>query len=139
MSRIDGGLWGEISKHVGYHHFQRIESTLTGNGIADVNYLLEGGTEGWIELKKSDHWAVGMRPEQIGWHLRRARLGGRTFIAVRRAPKREDELWLIPGREVSWLAKNGLRTVSTKWRLGREGPKNWDWAAFLEVLGAPKV
>lgn len=67
---------------------ERIENGLAA-GTADVNYLIAGGEEGWIELKHSPKWGVrkptfevhrGLTEDQITWHLRRLHKGGKTYI-----------------------------------------------------------
>jgi hypothetical protein len=55
-------------------------------GTPDVNYA-----EGWIELKSWEHWprmastALKMdhwTPYQRVWHIRRSRVGGRTYVLL---------------------------------------------------------
>lgn len=84
------------------------------------------------------HWKTKIRPEQIGWHLRRARAGGRSFILTRRTcwrPGCEDELWLHPGGSAAVLAAGGLRQVDPL-LVSEGGPSEWDWEALLRCLAA---
>jgi len=111
---IDGGLRKLFHSKLRGFHWQTIESGLTGRGVPDSNFC-GNGIEGWVEFKKTAVWAVGLRPEQIGWHLKRARAGGRTFIAVRRihegGPRKGppvDQLWIFPGRMAEELATTGI-------------------------------
>lgn len=84
-----------------YALLERVENGV-GVGTADVNYVIRG-VEGWIELKapvlpkrRSSPVLTGacqLNPEQVNWHMRRAALGGRTFIFVSAQPYR----WLVDG------------------------------------------
>ncbi len=119
-----------------------IESGLTGAGIPDLNGCV-GGCEFWVECKACTRWAVTVRPMQVGWPLRRARAGGRTFFAVRRrapaGPRRGDavdELWLIRGSAAAELRDLGLRNNYPDILLGlwRGGPSTRDTAAVQAAL-----
>lgn len=127
---IDGGLRG-IFKDKLPGDWQPIESGLTGGGIPDANYCIDGA-EGWVEFKKTDGWAVRMRPEQIGWIFKRVLNGGRVHIAVRR---KHEELWLVPGSLVRVLASEGLKNLEVDTWTG--GPNQWDWTAIERRLTAP--
>src|SRR3954453_14766207 len=100
---MDGGLRKLFRQYVQPCDWQSIETAMTGGGVPDSNYCMDG-VEGWIEFKLTTHWIVPLRPEQIGWLLRGTRFGGRVFIAVRRQTKvglrtaTADELWLLHGR-----------------------------------------
>lgn len=139
--RIDGGVYAEIKKHkADGFHLQRIETGLTGSGVPDVNYATSPSIEGWIEAKKSLGWTVKFRPEQVGWHLTRARLGCRTFIAVRQLGPGRDSLWLVPGRLAGELALSGLKGKAfLPYLLGQGGPENWPWQAFWQALRAKSL
>lgn len=126
----DGGLRALFRKHITVGvQWTSIESSVTGGGIPDSEYCFEGGISGWVEHKKADHWAVPSlkaRPLQIAWIARRARLGGRVWIAVRRA---QDELWLVHGRGVAELAQDGLKRLPDNliaYR-GVGGERRWNW------------
>jgi hypothetical protein len=106
---IDGGLRPLFRKAMPLFHWQSIETGGTGKGIPDSNYC-RGGVEGWVEFKITKGWTAGLRPEQVGWHLKRQNAGGRTFIAIRqqlpantRRIKPTDRLWLFPGYMVKAL------------------------------------
>jgi hypothetical protein len=135
---IDGGLSGIFRERFRRFHWQRIESMLTGNGIPDSNYCVDG-IEGWIEWKKTDSNRVPLRPDQVGWHLRRARAGGRTFIAIRkrhnggpRLGAAVDSLYLYRGADARNLVERGL-VVSP---LGRwdGGPARWHWPVIETLI-----
>lgn len=133
---IDGGLSKIFREHLLRFHWQRIESGLTGGGIPDTNYCVNG-IEGWIEWKKTNSNKVTMRPDQVGWHLRRYRAGGRTFIAVRLqhsgGPRRGvpvDSLYLYAGRDARLLAMDGLRSKP----LGSWSRGAWDWSEIEKII-----
>jgi hypothetical protein len=105
--------------------------------VPDVNYCGEG-SEGWIELKKTDGWVVNVSPHQVAWMERRMRAGGRVFIMVRR---KGDELWLLPGSAARGLAskKETLRTLSAIAKF-EGGPRAWDWTQISALLrGPPRI
>jgi len=118
MAEIDGGLRSlfrtRLKKGI---HWQSIETGGTGLGIPDANFKIKGSyTEGWIEYKQTDGWTVGLSAEQVGWHLRRRSVGGRTLVATRRwhdgGPRKGpavDELWIHMGSFAAELAESGLR------------------------------
>lgn len=125
---IDGGLRKIFRERLVDFHWVSVESGSTGFGIPDINYCC-AGAEGWIECKATSGWAVSIQPGQVAWHLRRARHGGRTFIAVRR---KQTQLWLIRGRDVEVLLGSGLRGChGPSWE---GGPGAWDWASIRALL-----
>jgi len=131
----DGGLRSLFRKHLPTFDWQSIETAMTGGGVPDSNYCAQG-SEGWIEFKRTSHWSVTLRADQIGWILRRRRHGGRVFIAVRRGGERQDELWLCHGSFAKELKLYGLRKCPPEAILGRwmDGPSRWDWKAVSEHL-----
>ena len=148
MAHIDGGLRKLFRANIPDVFWTSIESGQTGGGISDSNFLCEG-VEGWVEYKQTDGWAVTLKPEQVGWILRRVRCGGRALIAVRRwtdgGPRSPacDELWLVPGRLAAEAKTGGLRhpVVTGEALRWRGGPSRWDWetvrAAVLGPWAAP--
>lgn len=123
-----------FQKHFPEVHWQPIETGGTGRGIPDTNYCF-GGIEGWVEFKLTSTWTTGLRPEQIAWLLRRARAGGRTFIAIRRKHSgglrkglAEDQLYLFPGTYARDLVLKGHRPI------GDGGPARWPWAEIKSLL-----
>lgn len=133
--KIDGGLSDLFRGAMPTVHWQRIE-TSTGLGVPDMNGCVIG-KEFWIEFKKADGWVVGLRPEQVAWHMHRSRVGGRTFIALRRAPKRYDELWLIPGHLAVKVKREDLRDFDqSNLIIGSGGPKIWNWELVFKRLTA---
>jgi hypothetical protein len=105
-----------------------IETGATSQGVPDHEYVFPGGHQGWVEFKSTNAWAVRLRPEQIGWLLRRSRLGGRCFVAVVR---QGHELSLIDGAKADVLGASGLKAVVPVLWLP-ELP--WDWSQIQRVL-----
>lgn len=138
---IDGGLRSIFRLKLPRFHWQAIESGLTGGGIPDSNYCYIG-KEGWIEHKLSTttpRLSYPLSPDQIGWHERRYRAGGRTFIAIRfrhpggpRKGKAVDALFLYPGSKVRSVALLGLSVAPLARFEG--GPSRWPWAKIAEIL-----
>jgi hypothetical protein len=142
VSHIDGGLRRLFQEHLPHLHWQSIETGLTGRGVPDSNFCSDG-TEGWIEFKWTAAWGVDLRPEQVGWHMRRARAGGLTRIAVRQqcaaGPRRGpavDALWLLRGSFAADIRSGGLRHLPSGSCLGQwhNGPANWDWPLIGRLL-----
>jgi hypothetical protein len=123
-SHLRAGIW-----------WTTIETGLVTQGVPDANYIAEGGIEGWVECKATKGWAVRFKPLQIGWHERRHRMGGRTWIAIRRQTRggvrqgdTVDELYLVPGRLAASLAELGLQGCPDVRYMGDGGPEHWRWA-----------
>lgn len=145
---IDGGLRPIFRQHLREFHWTSIETGGTGQGIADSNYLHSGGIEGWVEYKLTDTMRIKETeswPFQVSWLFRRARLGGRATVAVRRrhaggprlgAPV--DELWLVPGAHAPLLRAEGLAAFAELPFRGAHrmagGPALWDWPAVARAL-----
>jgi Holliday junction resolvase len=123
---IDGGLSQLFQDNLPKVHWQRIETGGTGRGIPDLNGCYQGA-EAWVECKRTKHWTVEVRPEQVGWIERRTRAGGRVFLAVRRA---ERELWLLWPQAARRL-RDRCRLDHLKSELAYCG---WDWRIIEEVL-----
>jgi len=137
----DGGLRPIFREHLRHMDWTSIETGGTGRGVADSNFC-SNGTEGWVEFKQTEGYAVTLRPEQIAWISRRVRHGGRVLIAVRRwhdgGPRRGspcDELWLLPGSVAALARAAGLRGVASS-ALGvwEGGPSRWDWGQIGQAL-----
>jgi hypothetical protein len=133
MPRSDGNLRRIFRERLPQAHWQSIETGAVGPGVPDSNYCFPEGREGWIEFKQTAGWAVTLRPAQIGWILRRARAGGRVFVAVRQVRLAEDTLWLALGSQAATLREEGLRHAPT---LGawRGGPLLWPWETIQRLL-----
>jgi hypothetical protein len=123
----DGGLPKMFRQHLSAAQWTPVETGATSQGVPDHEYCYPGGKQGWVEFKSSMAWAVIIRPEQVGWLLRRHRMGGRSFIAVRR---QLSELWMIEGGEAARLKADGLKGVHPL--LVCHEP--WDWAQVEKIL-----
>lgn len=136
----DGGLRALYRQYLKGWQLTAVESPITSPGVPDTEYCSLLGHTGWIENKKTNAWAVKIRTLQVGWISRRARLGGRVFIAVRRMSKgkdQADELWIIRGQAVEILADQGLRAVAKEDVLLRSydrGPASWEWDQVAKIL-----
>lgn len=135
---IDGGLRILFRKNLPHFDWVTIETGGTGRGVPDSNACYNK-IEFWIEYKQTDGWDVPLRPEQIGWLMRRSRAGGRTFIAVRRWPeagKRRiaaDDLYLFRGADAILAKQQGLR-LPTRLGIWSEGPSAWNWREIGQLL-----
>ena len=132
----DGQLHKDFQKFIKPCHWQRIESGLTSLGIPDHNYCLQGH-EGWVENKWTSSWKVTVRGDQVGWIERRARAGGRVFVAVKQTGLKRHDLWL--------LKPDAARMLHDKMRLDNlpgslvlvhstGGPAAWDWDAVRRSM-----
>lgn len=135
---IDGGLRPLLRRHLPQVHWTTVESGALAPGTPDLEGCIDG-VSFWIENKQTAGWACTLRPEQVGWLLRRSRARGRCFVLTRRrceeGPRRAaaDELWLHPGASATLLRAGGLRQADA---LGRweGGPARWDWNHLLGLL-----
>jgi hypothetical protein len=130
---IDGGLRSIFRQQLPHFHWVTIESGATDQGIPDSEFCHNGQT-GWVEYKKTNGWVVPLNPSQVGWHMRRARSGGRSFIAVRK----KKELWLFAGASARDLKLNGFRDEKileqTMHGMWMGGPANWNWHQIETIL-----
>lgn len=139
MRLKDGGLRTMLRERLPVAQWTSVESPLTGSGIPDCEYCYPGGVQGWVECKVvRSGWKPKFRPGQVAWISRRARLGGRVFIAVRRQIDKggDDDLWLVPGTLVMVLEDHGLRGLDPSGlvRTWVGGPSMWDWGEVGDVL-----
>ena len=131
----DGGLRALYRKHLPGWQWTSSESGLTSPGVPDSEFCTPSGVTGWIENKTTTGWAVKLRELQVGWIDRRARLGGRVFVAVRRispgGPRSSpaDELWIIPGHAVKDLCDGRLNKMRANQvtTIQYAGPEAWNW------------
>jgi hypothetical protein len=114
--------------------YQRIETGSTGRGIPDVNYCHQGG-EFWVELKIVKGRSIDLSPEQVAWHFRRTRAGGKTFIIARDkfdGPRKGkgDIIYIWPGCDVVPLKEKGLDCPGLVFK----APFDWDllWMKLMQ-------
>jgi hypothetical protein len=138
-SKPDNGMRPLFHGRLRDLHWQALELGVLGRGVPDSNYCGDG-VDGWVEFKATETHAVPLRPEQVGWILRRCRAGGRVFIATRRQHDGgpllgdpTDELWIHEGWDAATLKAEGL--LSAPPVLHNEGgPSRWDWGLVRGVL-----
>jgi hypothetical protein len=136
----DGGLRSLFRKELKSWQWSTIEVGATAGGIPDSEFCTYFGIQGWIEFKFTKIYYVSIKPLQVAWLMRRCRLGGNAFIAVRRTPTAAihngaDELWLMRGHQAEALCKEGLEGVHAICWHG--GPSNWNFdevSLFLQGL-----
>jgi hypothetical protein len=129
----DGGLRRELRTHLPLWQWTHIESPTTAPGCPDTEFCAPGGAQGWIECKRTAAWALSFQPLQPGWIDRRARVGGRVYVATRRLRPDCDELWLHAGADVLLLVRGGLRAAPALGVWGG-GPAGWAWGEVAAAL-----
>ena len=129
----DGGLRTLFRTNLPKFHWTSIESPLTGMGTPDANFCYDGH-EGWVEFKQTKGWRVTLRPEQVGWLLRRTRAGGKTFVAVRR----DTDLFLFRGSDARLLVDDGIKGARVMTH-ETGGPANWRWHIIAALLSGVSV
>jgi hypothetical protein len=132
--KIDGGLRGLFKDHLLHAQWTAIESPLTKKGIPDSEVCFKGGGQCWVEFKKTTGFAVDVTPFQIAWHEQRHRMGGKSFIAVRRVTRKVDELHLFWGSDARRLKLEGLKAGPSPIGVWDRGPSRWDWGEVRQVL-----
>lgn len=132
--KADGGLRAIIQKYVTRFQWSPIETGLTIPGVPDIEFCTQHGVQGWIECKRTDGFVIGLSTFQIGWIERRARYGGRVFIAVWR---KQSEFWLLSPTIARTNSLAGMGPSSDKVLLFASGePSEWPWDQISRVLGA---
>jgi hypothetical protein len=135
---VDAGLRKIFADNLRSAQWQSVETWSTGSGTPDAEYCFPGGFQGWVEYKRTAATAVRIASEQVAWAERRARMGGRIFLAVRKlcpaGPRRKpaDELFLYLGRDIRKVYEEGLAVVPLDRWPG--GPARWDWAQVQHYL-----
>lgn len=122
---MDGHLRRLFRQNMPEAQWTPIETGATAAGVPDCEFCFPGGLQGWVEFKASKSLAVGLRPEQVSWLLRRSRIGGRCFVAVRR----DRELFLYSGAQAADLRDQGLRLPP----IGRWSGQ-WRWPEVRRML-----
>lgn len=140
---MDGELRAIFRRRLPDFQWTSIESAATGSGIPDCEYCAPMGAQGWVEMKGTNGWSVEVRPCQVAWLTRRARMGGRAFVAVRRrtlaGPRRgpaADELWLVNAHASPRLRAGDLKALTGGdiAYVGWGGPTKWNWNTVGLIL-----
>jgi hypothetical protein len=137
---MDGELRTIFRRRLPMVAWSTIETGGVEPGVADSNGLYDG-IEFWVEHKKTEAWAVEVKPSQVAWHKLRQSKRGRTFFAVRRSTlrgPRVDELYLIGGQHAALLKQEGLKPCPFILKC-EGGPANWSWASVLDALIGRRV
>lgn len=139
--KTDGGLRPLFRQHIKNAHWTSVESGDTASGIPDAYVALSYGMCAWVEMKQTKAWTPKIRPFQVSWHLTHSRMGGRSFIAVRRQPTISpgtDQLWIVAGAAIARLRDQSLRKLEQGDLLGcwEGGPSRWDWSAVRDILAS---
>jgi hypothetical protein len=93
--------------------------------VAD-SFFCRGGVSGWVEFKQTKaNKIASLTAEQVAWHMRLSRKGGRSFFAVRRG----EELLLVRGERADLLKRGGLSSSSAlSWQ------RPWPWSEIGNSL-----
>ncbi len=131
-SKTESRLWQLIRPHLP-GRAMRIESWVS-SGVPDVYGCCltdKGLLHYWLELKVVvSGYVVGIRPAQIAWHTYHHEDGGNSKFLIRK----EDILYLYPGRLAKRLAEQGLRLPSP---IGGFN-KPWQWATIAKLILNPE-
>ena len=133
----EGEFWQEWKENFpAGPDWQRIESGETASGIPDLNGC-HAGVEIWVELKSMERGLKipGYTSFQCGWLLRRSRVGGRSYLAVR-IQKRTwgDGIIIWPGSAAREVMDQGLRAEALSVICMKNGVS---WADVSECLFGP--
>ena len=135
--KTDGGLRPLFRQNIMDIFWTTVETGATAAGVPD-SFGIRGGKPFWQENKWTEAVAVNFEPGQFSWHLRYARYGGKSFIAVRQladpGARREgrDNLFLYRGADIMAVNEKGLNFPPLGSWMG--GPANWDWRAVRRLL-----
>ncbi len=93
-------------------HIVRIETGGTGLGIPDDIICLRGVSP-WFEFKIVKGRQVLLSPEQVAWHYRWNRAGGKSWIVARDkfdGPRKGkgDRIYIWPGSDAVQVREKGL-------------------------------
>lgn len=130
----DAGIRQLLRKYLPDGDWNSVETGATAGGVPDSNYCFPGGIEGWVEGKRTLAWKVEVRPLQFGWHSRRSRQGGRSFIMVRRLSGGKDECYLFPGSRAEEFSRAGSTLKGWVCPMWQGGPDAWNWAEIRGIL-----
>ncbi len=136
MSKADDGLRSLFHQHLraGFH-WVAVETGFTQKGVPDSNACGKG-KEFWVESKSvRSGWRPKIDGFQVSWHEHRLRMGGKTFVAIRRRVDREgsDDLYLYHGSSIRRLFSEGMGEVLPLVHT-TGSPGRWDWASVRSAL-----
>jgi hypothetical protein len=125
---LDGGLRQKFRSKIPEWQWTSVETGAVSPGLPDAEFCAPGGVSGWVEFKQTAGWKVTFQPLQIPWIHRRARLGGRVFVAIRR---KKDELYIVPGSQILELEEHGVKGLTP---VEGSGSRNWNWEEVKQIL-----
>jgi hypothetical protein len=133
----DGDLRSIFRTKLRHWHWSTIETGVIAPGTPDSEFFTTEGVQGWIEFKWTNIFYVQIKPLQVAWLMRRSRMGGNAWIAVRRTPQSQkelgsDELWIIAGHQAENLFRGGLKNIHALYWEG--GPANWNFEEIIRTL-----
>ena len=142
--KTDGGLRILLREYLPDGDWVSVETGATAAGVPDSNFCFSPGLEGWVEGKRATGWQVAFQPGQIGWHARRSRRGGRTFVAVRQMLRASDALFVVRGSDLEEWSRLGhpnrkgqIVCPLKSWDkcfVTAGGPARWDWARVRSIF-----
>ena len=122
--KVQRGLGGIVDGAGG--RVDRVENGVC-DGMPDVSMTC-AGIDVWVELKYVAQWPArantrvmgdrGLRPEQVNWHLRHQRAGGKSFVLVGIG----KEMFLASGQ----YSKEVNSWVSSDWLKDGRQVEGWD-------------
>jgi hypothetical protein len=138
-------LWEEMRDNIGHlGHFSRVESGATSAGIPDVDYCLNMGHEGHIELKYANlRMCKGkimklkknfIRPTQVKWFRDRAKAGSNSNWLLAKFVLYEEVVYLLfDGFHIEKLART---RDPQEWRLMAHSiwRDRMDWQELIQVI-----
>lgn len=141
--KIDGGLRNIFRHKLRSWQWTTIETGPVSPGTPDSEFFSTEGVQGWIEYKKTDIYFVHFRDFQVPWIMRRARMGGNVWLAIRRTPHsikemNSDELWLIPGKYAYDVQEGGLNNPAVGAYIWNGGPDGWNFDDVALALNLKK-
>jgi hypothetical protein len=133
----DGGLRTIFRHQFSTFQWTTVETAGSASGVPDSEFCTPDGIQGWVEYKSTSVFYVQVKPFQVAWLMRRCRMGGNAWIAVRRTPKAqkfvgEDELWLMSGNQADALFHYGLKGVRAWCWSG--GPSTWNFGEVEQII-----
>lgn len=133
-SRSDAGLRGILHRSMPEAQWTAVETGMTAGGVPDSEYCFPGGIQGWVESKRIYGRRVIMRATQVGWLMRRRRLGGRCFIAAYKKSPQPAVLMLWDGADAAALVNRRVDEVPAMGCWEGRSPADWPWDEIRSIL-----
>ena len=142
INMSEQNLWYKVKAGLEvFGHIQRVETGAIAAGVPDVNYCIEGGYEGWLELKRGSIPARestivfksqrGLEPSQVDWLLIRSKVGGRCFVLI----QLDKEMLLFAGYDAARINTSTIVELRELAIWKHEGPcKQETWRQLKTCL-----